>query len=107
MEADMDRDFLVKLSRELVDKGKLIEAGWISLRLAAISPEAEAVQLNEMPMAFFAGAQHLFGSIMSIMDEDREPTDADMNRMSLISDELDTFIAEFQKKHGLKPPQAH
>jgi hypothetical protein len=103
----MDRDFLAKLGRELVDKGKLIEAGWVSLRLIAISPEADALQLNEMRMAFFAGAQHLFGSIMSIMEEDREPTENDMRRMSQISDELDLFIAEFQKKHGLKPPQAH
>lgn len=97
----MDREFLRRFERELVDKGKLIEAGWVSLRLAAIPDDAEATQLSEMRMAFFAGAQHLFGSIMGILDDDREPTDADLRRMDLISTELEGFIRDFSKKHGL------
>jgi len=50
-----DRAYLERLSRELTDKGKLIEAGWVSLRLAAIPPNAPAVQLQEKRNAFFAG----------------------------------------------------
>ena len=88
-----DRAYLERLSRELTDKGKLIEAGWVGLRLAAIPDDAPAVQLDEMRKAFFAGAQHLFSSIMTILDEDREPTDADLRRMGLISDELEAFGA--------------
>jgi hypothetical protein len=97
----MDREFLRRLERELVDKGKLIEAGWVSLRLAAIPEDAGKVQLEEMRNAFFAGAQHLFASIMDVMDDDREPTEADLARMSQISAELDVFIRDFSKKHGL------
>lgn len=97
----MDRVFLRRLERELADKGKLIEAGWVGLRLAAIPEDAGKLQLEEMRNAFFAGAQHLFASIMSVMDEDREPTDADLRRMDLISAELDLFIRDFSRRHQM------
>ena len=98
----MDLEYLRRFERELVDKGKLIEAGFIGLRLAAIHEGAGKAQLEEMRNAFFAGAQHLFASIMSVMDDDREPTDADLARMGLIQAELAVFIRDFSKKHG--PP---
>ena len=94
-----DRAFLERLSRELADQGKLIEAGWVSLRLTAIAHDAPAIQLQEMRMAFFAGAQHLLGSIMSILDPGDEPTDADLRRMDLINKELRGFIAKFAQDH--------
>jgi hypothetical protein len=94
-----DRDFLDKLARRLVDEGKLIAAGWVMFRKAVIRPGAPAQQLEDMRLAFFAGAQHLFGSINAIMTEDKEPTEADLNRMSLIDQELQTFIEQF--KEGL------
>ena len=97
-----DRDYLRRLERELADKGKLIEAGWVGLRLAAIPDDASKLQLEEMRGAFFAGAQHLFVSIMSVMDEDREPTADDLRRISLINDELEGFLREFKQRHGLK-----
>lgn len=97
----MDREFLRRLERELVDKGKLIEAGWVGLRLAAIPEDADRTQLESMKEAFFAGAQHLFSSIMDILEDDADPTDADLNRMDQIGAELDGFIRDFAKKHGL------
>jgi hypothetical protein len=96
-----DRAFLERLSRELVDQGKLIEAGWISLRLACRIEDAPAIQLEEMRMAFFAGAQHLFGSIMTMLEPDAEPTDKDLERMEKIQSELDAFIADFSKRRGV------
>ena len=93
---------LRNLEKRLIDGGKLIEAGWISLRIAAISPKAGPDQLDEMRMAFFAGAQHLFGSIMQALDEDAEPTDDDLRRMDQINAELQIFIREFSKQHGLE-----
>lgn len=96
-----DRAYLERLVRELTDKGQLIEAGWVSLRLAAISPDAPKLQLEEMRNAFFAGAQHLFSSIMTFLEEGSEPTDTDLRRMDLIQTELDTFIAAFERKHGM------
>lgn len=95
-----DPDVLKKISVQLTDEGKLMEAGWIGLRLATGLEEAPADQLREMRMAFFAGAQHLFSSIMTIMDEDAEPTEADMRRMAFIDAELQAFAREFTEvKH--------
>ena len=94
-----DRAFLQRLERELVDGGKLIEAGFVGLRLAAIPLDASAVQIEEMRNAFFAGAQHLFSSIMTILEPDAEPTDKDLERMDLIDRELKKFINEFTLQH--------
>lgn len=94
-----DRQHLERLARDLTDRGKLVEAGWISLRIAAVPLDASAVQLEETRNAFFAGAHHLFNSIMTILDPDAEPTDADLARMSMINDELQSFIEVYQLKH--------
>lgn len=94
-----DRAFLERLTKELIDQGKLIEAGWVGMRLACDLEDAPAIQLKEMRMAFFAGAQHLMGSMMSALDPDAEPTEADLRRMGLIAEELDRFITEFARDH--------
>lgn len=91
-----DRAFLERLTKELANQGKLIEAGWVSLRLNAIFPKAPAIQLQEMRLAYMAGAQNLFTSMMNILDEDREPTEADMTRMDLIHKELEAFRGELE-----------
>ena len=85
---------LEKLSRDLADKGKLIEAGWITLQIAAVDPSASQAQLDEMRMAFFAGAQHLFASMLTVMEPGIDPTEIDLRRMTLIDVELRNFIAE-------------
>lgn len=101
-----DRAHLERMSRELTDQGKLIEAGWVGLRIAAIAPDAPALQLEEMRNAFFAGAQHLFGSIMNILDSGEEPTEKDMERIGLIDAELRAFIQQFELRHGLTKGRA-
>lgn len=91
-----DHQFLEQLTKRLADEGKLIEAGWISLRLHAMPLNAPAIQLEEMRNAFMAGAQHLFASIMTALDPGTEPTDADMERMGLIARELEVFGQELE-----------
>lgn len=93
-----DRAYLERLTKELVDQGKLIEAGWIGLRLAAIHDDAPPMQLEEMRMAFFAGAQHLFGSVMSFLEDGEEPTDNDLKRMDNVDKELQQFLKDFKAK---------
>lgn len=95
-----DRAHLDRLTRELTDNGKLIEAGWVGLRIAVDLIDAPSDQLREMRMAFFAGAQHLFGSIMGILDPGEEPTEADLRRMDLIDAELELFIRDFVGKRS-------
>jgi hypothetical protein len=90
-----DTAYLKRLTIELTEQGKLMEAGWVGLRIACGLQSAPPEQLREMRMAFFAGAQHLLGSMGSIMDDDREPTENDLRRMELIHAELNAFIADF------------
>ncbi len=98
-----------KLTRQLVDQGLLIESGWIACRTMTLPPDCPSGQIETCRTMFFAGAQHLWGAMMSamgMMEEDREPTENDMRRMSMISAELDHFIEDFAKRHGIKQPFA-
>ena len=92
------REFLELLTKRLADEGKLIEAGWVGLRIAAIPLDAPEIQIQEMRNAFMAGAQHLFSSIISIMEADAEPTENDLRRMCLIDDELKLFAKEVHSR---------
>lgn len=94
-ETVIDPELLKKISVQLTDEGKLMEAGWIGLRLATGLTDAPTAQLREMRMAFFAGAQHVFHTIMTIMDDDREPTEDDLRRVEFIDAELQAFIRDF------------
>ena len=95
-----------ELCKMLVDQGKLLEAGWKSYELTVLSPDAPTLQRHECRIAFFAGAQHLFGSIMGMLEPDAEPTEADLRRMSGINDELNRFIEDFKLQH-LTPARGH
>jgi len=59
-----------------------------------VPPNASAEQLDAMRMAYMAGAQHLFASIMSILEPGQEETEADMRRMDLIDQELQAVSKE-------------
>jgi hypothetical protein len=95
-----DRAYLERLTKELINQGNLIEAGWIGLRLSAIPLDAPAAQLEGMRSAFFAGAHHLFASIMCALDSGEEPTDADLRKIDQIDRELAGFIRDYEMKHA-------
>jgi hypothetical protein len=106
MEAVMEgrvelRAVVAELTKRLVDEGKIVEAGWVTLRLQAISKDATETQLDHMRTAFFAGAQHVFKSICSILEQDEKATEADLRGHLLnIQAELGDFIAQYRLKHG-------
>jgi len=52
-----------------------------------------------MRKAFFMGAQHLYASIMGILEPGAEPTDKDLDRMGLIHNELEAFRMEVTNIH--------
>jgi hypothetical protein len=99
--SDPIRELADSLAKRLTHEGKLIEAGWIGYDKLVLSPDASQLQRDECRLAFFAGAQHLFGSIMQILEPDAEPTPADLERMSQIHAELEGFLVMFKAKHGL------
>jgi hypothetical protein len=91
-----DRAYLEQFARKLADEGKLIEAGWVGLRILCVPQTASPAQIDDMRLAFMAGAQHLFVSIMTILDPGTEETAADMARMDLIHRELETVRKELE-----------
>lgn len=93
---DEQRRMHDKLVQEFTKRGQLMAAGFVSMRLSVIPPDAPKVQVDEMRMAFFAGAQHLFASLMAVLDPGEEPTEADLERISLIAKELETFADEMR-----------
>ena len=88
----MSDDNVTKLTKLLVDQGKLIEAGWVTYLHKVMPKGAGSVQIEETRRAFFAGAQHLFGSIMSMLEPGAEPTENDLKRMDHIDAELKAFV---------------
>lgn len=86
-------EVLTELSKVLTDQGKIIEAGWTGYRMGVLPGDCSQVQIDETRLAFFAGAQHLFASMMSILDPGAEPTENDLKRMDLIHEELNQFSA--------------
>ena len=91
-------DIAQKMTKELTDQGKLIEAGWVVFRLTTMNRDAPQIQIDEMRLAFLAGAQHLYGSIMNILDPGEEPTEKDLERMALIDAELMVIHAQLAAK---------
>lgn len=89
-----------ELMKRFTADGRLIEAGWQSMRLLCLAADAPEIQIEEMRKAFFMGAQHLYAALNCIMDPGQEPTDADMNRMSLIHTELEAFRMEVTSEHA-------
>jgi hypothetical protein len=97
----VSRETLEKLTASLTDQGLLIEAGFSGLCISEGAPEQ---QLHDLRIAFFAGAQHLFSSIMTVLDPEDEPTAQDLGRMNKIHEELQRFSEQFSQM--LKAMQA-
>lgn len=88
-----------ELGRELADRGRLVEAGFVIFAHAVISPTAPEVQREEMRLAFMAGAEHVFSSMVNMLEGDDEmPTEADMRRMELINKELDDWRGRISER---------
>ena len=87
--------------KEAMDRGCIVEAGWRSMHAIAFPNGTLPEQYDMLREAFFGGAQHLFGSLMSALDADEEPTSEDMDRMNKIDEELKEFIKEYATKHGI------
>jgi hypothetical protein len=95
-----------EVTRRLTAEGRLVEAGFGAMMIL-LYPEGllDDARIVELRDAFMVGAQHLFGSIIgSLLDEDAEPTAADMDRMAKIDAELDQFVRDYARRHGFPPP---
>jgi len=85
LEALMD-----KALAEWADKGKIIEGGWQAF-LVSGGARLPADQQYDMRRGYYMGAQHLYASIIRMLDPGSEPTERDLERMSKIHDELEAY----------------
>lgn len=85
---------------EWADKGQVIEGGWQAYVATSGLEKATDSQRKQFRDTFYLGAQHLFTSMISIMDVNAEPTEKDLLRMSLIAEELHGF-----RKSALGSPE--
>ena len=100
---EITREMIDAISKKLADDGKIIAAGFAGLRLSIIPPGAPQAQVDDMEAAYMGGAQHLWSSIMSILDPEAEPTLADLRRMDLIDKELRAYATRLQERvHGTR-----
>ena len=100
---DRHKGIAAAITKGAVDDGKLIENGFDALRALAIAKDAPQVQVNEMRLAFMAGAQHVWGSMMAFLESGDEATPTDIRRMQSIQDELDRW--EQQIRLRIEPPK--
>ena len=92
-----DPGYTEQLTRRLVDAGKIIEAGWMALRSNdVLAGQWTGPMLEAARISYMAGAQHLFASIMAMMEAGVEPTENDLRRMDLIAAELNEFTKELK-----------
>jgi len=88
------------ITKAAADNGKLIETGFDALRTIAIAPDALQIQVDEMRLAYMAGAQHLWASIMSVLDPGPDEKPGDMARMAAIQAELDSWRQTLELRLG-------
>lgn len=86
------------LAKALIDQGKLVEAGAAAYELYVVPDYAGQTQRQECRLAFMAGAEHVFSTIMNILDPGDEPTEDDLRRMNLIADELEGWRAKLSER---------
>lgn len=97
----MNMDIIEEATKRLVDDGKIIEAGWRSLQALAFPAGMSKEQEADLRATFFAGAQHLYASILTMLEPGVEATEKDLSRMVIIDRELRAFVEEFKTKNGL------
>lgn len=96
-EADRRR-YAQQLADNWADKGKVMEGGWRAGEYLIFKDSTDE-QRAQLRKAFFLGAEHLFSTIMMVMDPGSEPTERDLQRMSLIHKELEAFKLELASVH--------
>src|SRR5262245_42899415 len=95
-----DHEKLQAAMQSLTDEGKIIEAGWLSLKAVWLPPDTPPHIAGSLRMAFMAGAGFLFSTILHVLEPTDEVSEADLVRMDKIKTELDAFDDEMRARLG-------
>lgn len=72
-------------------KRQLMAEQWNEFARKVIPKDASPVQRQEMRRAFYAGAQSILFRVISAFAPETEPTEADLQIMSDVNQELEDF----------------
>jgi hypothetical protein len=103
MSTDSERQrYAERLARDWADKGQLVEGGWRAMRQLLL-PNMQHSTKEDFEAAarkiFFLGADHVFASIIGMMEPGYAETDADMRRMGNLQEELAAFRLSLASRH--------
>lgn len=91
-EAPRDTDErAIALTKMWADQGGLTAMGFQAFAKIAIPDDAPSEQRHLMQLAFMAGASHLWGSILALLTQSEEWTQADRDRLDGIARELEPW----------------
>jgi hypothetical protein len=79
------------MSGEYMPNRLTLAQQWTSFELMTGVVKTSGIQRHEMRRAFYAGAAALMDAMMIGLSADAEPTEADMQYMDSIADELRQF----------------
>ena len=85
---------IAKIVKYWADQGLLIEGGWQSYKIIVLPPAAHPTQEAATQEAYYAGAHHMFTSLMSMWEPGEEATANDLHRMDLIDSELQAWVGK-------------
>ena len=85
-------------TRILVDEGRVLEAGWLALRIAVLPVPTSLEQEQCMRESFYAGAHHLFAVLMTVLERGVDSQDKDVERIASIRREIKMHMAELMLK---------
>lgn len=97
MSDPVQRQIADNLLRELSDRGQIVEGGWKAYELLTGLGKTSDIQRKECRKAFFFGAQHVFASLVAMLEPGTDATDTDIHRMTKLDAELRRFLSEVTK----------
>ncbi len=74
-----------------------IENEWRKFVALVMPPNAPEIQRKEMKRAFYAGSEAFLRVTLDVLEPGPEPTENDMRRMELISEELKQFATDVKE----------
>lgn len=70
----------------------ILREAWLQYEHQILDPlKAQRIQRQETRRAFYAGAQAVFGGILSHLTPGEEPEEADINMLTEVQKEIDQF----------------
>jgi hypothetical protein len=88
-----------QVTQQMADKGTAVEDGYKAFRNHFLPPELDNDAVELYRKIWFLSADFTYDLINGLMTDDREPTEDDLRRMTMIYNELVAFRKEVTTLH--------